>query len=44
MTQGFSVVEQSPAYSQKSEPPDWNVTVLSTEQPTRSAVTAAICL
>ncbi|KAF4799672.1 hypothetical protein TURU_052426 [Turdus rufiventris] len=40
MTQGFSVVEQSPAYSQKPEPPDSNVTVLSTEQSTRNAVTA----
>lgn len=42
MTQGFSVVEQSPAYSQKPEPPDSNVTVPSTEQPTRNAVTAEI--
>lgn len=40
MTQGFSVVEQSPAYSRKPEPPDSNVTVLSTEQSTRNAVTA----
>lgn len=42
MTQGFSVVEQSPAYSQKPEPPDCNVTVVSSEQPTRNAVTAEI--
>lgn len=42
MTQGFSVVEQSPACSQKPEPPDCNVTVLSTEQLTRNAVTAEI--
>lgn len=44
MTQGFNVVEQSPAYSQKPEPPDSNVTVLCTEQSTRNAVTAQICL
>lgn len=43
MTQGFSVVEQSPTYSQKPEPPDSNVTVLSTEQSTRNAVTTQIC-
>lgn len=42
MTQGFSVVEQSPAYSQKPGLPDSNVTVLTTQQPTRNAATAEI--